>query len=894
MKDSLHILASFLETADQIIYESEQENIKNAWKSVIYNKDFAMIPSVVIPMDSLEEMLHIAYDRQGESISIRNYFAGISSNMAKRKLVDKLKISTMFSTIKTSISDIRPAYLAQYADGVKAQCDTIVKTGNVKSVLEKLKENDYLLTLKRQLVVSPDRDFYYKRSGEMMYDIKRTLTIDATTIDKLIIPFLYQFEQNATVGKPVKEPCISIKGETFGEMVNSVIVADRYATRLIANCIKTLFRVADDVKLDTSLLGRYCYKIQAIYNELVKFLVASLMQYMQSYLNNMKSCAYVYQQMKQAIPESEVVKLLTESADQYDNPGEIPTLANMNTLLSAIEYMKNKIGLEVEDDIDIEGDVLSYKQIEDRYNRILSTIASIVVKLQESPDQSLEDIIQYTKADQAIGGEGNAIPVRFLEFYQMCEWKKEYIYADLKKMRHWIPKIVSRIDNAVDNLGQYIEEIKNDTTHYPNHVLNQTVIKYMGDLSERLLTERKNFLEAVEKKLMQSEWATTTTSTPKAEAAFDTSDEFPTLYKTNLELLEAMYESVKEDINFKYTEIYAKKSSGLFLEDDNNNGNNNQQNNNQNNQKNHGENQNNQGTNNGQNNNANGKNQQSTKPVVTDNSGNNNQQNNNQNNNNKNGSTGTPGKLKDKISGFIQTIIDNITEFMEKKGGKKNLNLIKEQKSYLQSRSFANVSSTLLPYIDVDYKNTLDKILHNAQNIPDNVLQAGNFEQIQRSIFAGTAFANIKGDGSMGEKLVQAFKVGNAPLEVKEFSNNELKNVVNKGIKFCEDYYNNFAKDLGSFKDKIGNTNFYPGKKNNGDNDKTEESIAFIGTCINTAVASAKKAAQERANDIMVIVNSLKDSNASGNNSNQQDSNNQNQDNGNNNQNADQNQNNNQ
>lgn len=868
MKESLHILASFLETADQIIYESEQENIKNAWKSIIYGKDFAMIPSVTIPVDSLEEMLQIALDRQEEAIVIREYLTDISKSMPKREQVDKLKIKSMFSKIKVAISDIRPVYIAQYADTVKMQCDEIVKTKEIRPMIEKLKEDSYLTMLKAQAVVSLNRNIYYKKSGEMMYDIKHTMAVDANVIDKLLIPFLFQFERVAVPGK-VKEPIDTIKGATLGDIVNSLILADKYATRLIATCVKTLFRVADDVGLDKGLLGRYCYQMQAIYNELVKFTAASILQYMQSYLNNMKSCAYIYQQIKQVLPESEVEKLMTESADQYDNPGEIPSRANMHTLLSAIEYMKNKLGLEVTDDSEGEGDLLSYKYIENRYDNITSMTASIVVKLEETPEQTLEDIISYVSAERTVGGMGNAIPVRFLDYYQMCEFRKDYIYADLKMMRHWVPKIIGRIDNAVDNIGQYIENINNDTIHHPNYALNKGVTGYLANLSNRLLEERKNFLEAVEKKLMQVEGLF---NGVKMESAIDISDDMEELYATNLRMMEEMYEDVKEDINLKYTRIHARKAAGLFVEDDNgtNNSGNNQPQQNTNNQNNaqHGGQQNN---NNNQNNNQQNQNNKSTKPVVTDNSQNNNQ-NNNQNQNNKSG-TGS-GKLKDKISGFIQTIIDNITEFMEKKGGKKNLEMIEKQKGYLQTRSFANVSSTILPYITIDYDATLNKILQNAQNIPDAVLQAGNFEQIQKTIFAGTAFANIKGDGSMGEKLVQAFKVGNAPLEVKEFANNELKNFVNEGTKFCEDYYKNFAKDLGEFKNRIENTNFYPGKKNQNDNDKTEESITFIGTCINTAVASAKKAAQEKANDIMVIVNSLKDPNAGNSNQNNNNQNN--------------------
>jgi hypothetical protein len=303
------------------------------------------------------------------------------------------------------------------------------------------------------------------------------------------------------------------------------------------------------------------------------------------------------------------------------------------------------------------------------------------------------------------------------------------------------------------------------------------------------------------------------------------------------------YEDAEEElkgINRYYASLYQKKLRGEpFYEAD---GDNNQ--NNDNNQ---------QGNNNAQNNN------QSNGPKVNEGDGKQDTSNNNNQNNAADKAKAAIGKLSEKIKEVINKIIEAIQKVFDSGVKKKNLAFITKNKAFLLSRRYTNTSIDTIKYRKENTINLMQGCIDRANALGDNTLRTTDQKGLRNSLFGPAGYIPASDDFSAD--LVKMFKVGKGSLDYVKVADNELKELVPEMINYCENYYNKFIDNLTAFRDKITSSPL-DNKKNQGENDKTEENIRIITSDLVSALGALRVAARDRSNEYMKLLQGLAQSNA--------------------------------
>jgi hypothetical protein len=305
--------------------------------------------------------------------------------------------------------------------------------------------------------------------------------------------------------------------------------------------------------------------------------------------------------------------------------------------------------------------------------------------------------------------------------------------------------------------------------------------------------------------------------------------------------LVARYEDAEEElggINRYYVSLYQKKLRGeAFYEADGDN--------NQNNDNNGGNNQN---------------NNQGNGPKVNDGDGKQDTTNvNNNQNNAADKAKAAIGKLSEKIKEVINKIIEAIQKVFDSGVKKKNLAFITKNKAFLLSRRYTNTSIDTIKYRKENTINLMQGCIDRANALGDNTLRTTDQKGLRNSLFGPAGYVPASDDFSAD--LVKMFKVGKGSLDYVKVADNELKELVPEMINYCENYYNKFIDNLTAFRDKITSSPL-DNKKNQGENDNTEENIRIITSDLVSALGALRVAARDRSNEYMKLLQGLAQSNA--------------------------------
>lgn len=247
-----------------------------------------------------------------------------------------------------------------------------------------------------------------------------------------------------------------------------------------------------------------------------------------------------------------------------------------------------------------------------------------------------------------------------------------------------------------------------------------------------------------------------------------------------------------------------------------------------------------------------------TKPVVRDNAANNQQ--NNQNNTDKSQDgkdDSSGGKVTDKIRAMVNRVIESVKKIFANGSKKKNLDWLAKNKGFLLSRNYVNTSVDILPYQkDGNYINMVGKCIDKAAAINEGTLKTTDENGLRATIFGGIKMP--KTDEGLEADLVRGFKVGTAELKTVQVADNELKAMIPSMIQYCENYYNNTESALDGLQKKIDSLKILDERQGgSGEDQKTKDNAAMIGTQLATAIKAARIASKDRCNDYLLILDAL-------------------------------------
>lgn len=247
-----------------------------------------------------------------------------------------------------------------------------------------------------------------------------------------------------------------------------------------------------------------------------------------------------------------------------------------------------------------------------------------------------------------------------------------------------------------------------------------------------------------------------------------------------------------------------------------------------------------------------------TKPVVRDNSANNQQDNTNNAGASKDGKDGSfGGKVTDKIRSMVKRLIDTVKKIFANGSKKKNMDWLAKNKNFLLNRNYVNTSVDILPYRkESNYIDMVGKCIEKATAINEGTLKTTDENGLRATIFGGITMP--KTDAGLEADLVRGFKVGTAELKTVQVADNELKAMIPAMIQYCENYYNNTESALDGLQKKIDGLKILDERQSgSGEDQKTKDNAAMIGTQLTTAVKAARIASKDRCNDYLLILDAL-------------------------------------
>lgn len=156
--------------------------------------------------------------------------------------------------------------------------------------------------------------------------------------------------------------------------------------------------------------------------------------------------------------------------------------------------------------------------------------------------------------------------------------------------------------------------------------------------------------------------------------------------------------------------------------------------------------------------------------------------------------------ISNTISNLIKQIFEKFSNVVNKYK-QKNTDWLKKNKEALLTRSYSNVSINILPYHEAMPMNTIYNNINTMKTnigvIKNNMSNIKSYEEMRSKLF--TFGPKFNDNESESVTLTNYFKVGKQPLEVKAYSNGEIKKLVSDVmIPFCEDYYTNLEQTLKS------------------------------------------------------------------------------------------------
>lgn len=854
---------SFFEDAIESMYIFEKEFDRSSIGIVKKSASFNIpdIDNRFFPFSYLDESLERFVSLSGPSTELERFY----SNIYKSQTINSVPTSIPVSDI-AEVKEIKPQYLMQFVDN---SADIIEKAINGK-INTKFLTPEFTKNLKKQVVVSTIPE-YIKDKDLVVLDNRFIMNVNGNFIAQTILPFLRATE---------------VQKKEFIKMSSIIKSTINDCCDKINSYILTYKRLCSENKVNQNSVTTV-YEVLKTFITVARYMIVAFIRKVNAYSNNMQEFTKLHETLVRYFPAGERVmhESVLDGENDFETEDIVHSLVNGDSgfLLSVknriyqtyYDWLEESYG---EDGFDLnlpsmEYDNKSYDNIIVMFKTIAISWKTFYDELQ-NPDVSIEDILEKS---------GLSIPFitqfeHFLNGIPNTDFYTSYEDAKAKDVYISILNELKMTDKTITNLGpisyklyrklKSIEESvsQNINNQYENHERNietleviRNVEKNYRDFLVKLSIAILDRYKKLESLLVDNDKNLDTVDNFKP----DLNDYAKEATKANLELMETVHlielDEMYKEFNKVIVESYFDDISDVIMEADANaqpSVNTNDQNASNNN--------NNQNSSNNTNQNSND-NKNSTSATVQDN---NSESNSNSSNNDNSGKSGLP-KIIESIKNFIKSLIEKIKGLV--KTNQTNSQWLAANKENLLKRSYTNTSINILPYVeDSDPLKMISDIGNSLASLKDSIASSTR-DDIEKKLIKAVDLNKIKvpnaeKDGTLSQKITQYLKVGTAKLELVQKNDGEVASLIPKMIEYCENYYNNFEKELTSASDKvtqnfenfcqqIQNDNTPVDTSNNNDNNESLQSkITSIGTLVQTALGASVNAARDRAQDYMKVL----------------------------------------
>lgn len=710
-----------------------------------------------------------------------------------------IPLSTPLKSVN-EIGRLKPEYLTQVAKDSASMINNIVNGKTTMKDLMSYFSSDISTKIKKQLVVSnkPITDIKgYLKSQER----PNIVPMDSQAIMTLCIPFLRSFP---------------IKKRELQEEIASVKVAINTSTSLIHSYTDTAIALKNKGQITgeiINILNYYLYNQNRLMEELVSYLVFSLITKIDNYTFNVNSYMELYRKVLKYNPEGSAV--YHESVYEYSlAAADIDTTVN-NAIHGNVSplvdwarrtYEKAKSVYEnsrtvkqtsiefimdqyVDDGYPYTDLFITLDKIEDGLERI-----KIAVKDQFASPEAIMN-------NAGIGGNltsrfsmmiSNITDIsKYFDALNNGNAKTDVLFSILAEMRASeknMEKLGEEFKEVYDEISEVIEYLeRNEDNEIPNDMVRMEMISLVNDFEK----DYRNFLGVIIQNVIQRGKSLEDEVLALVEKLDEVIEAVPTDIGTNYNILavEACMELddvfarlfIESEV-IKFRNAKFAKEYGLVMEAEEASANSNEK--------------------------------ESASPKVIEDpskqSDADKQQNNEAAQDAKNEGKKEDPEKKKKLADRVKELIEKITGFFNKivpdfvKGItaqlQNNSDFIKNYKDAILNRSYNGLTLKIYNYFNLKSQSILDdigKVAASISQVSDkDIAEYAKSEVLQQKLFG---FLKVSGDVTLDDYMRLYYKVGPNQKEVKkiDISNSELKSRTAEMIDFCEDYYlNNGYKNV--------------------------------------------------------------------------------------------------
>jgi hypothetical protein len=853
MSKELYMLAAFLEDVDQMSYTFEEASEKNVWSKLLKQSD-EELPKIEINTKYLSELTDVAVSLKSQALNAVQFFQ-------KNKDVIVAKNLKVSNHQPFDIKSINANVLANYVKKTEQLFSHLSeKKADKKDVDAFINDPNNIADFKSRIVFI-ENGLYYTSKDVLTFDNLAERDLTANYIQNYTIPFLQEFARvkcDPFTGKEDKD--WNLQRTTFANLAKLVkkSIERNYKELLLVE------RSAVNSGLREDIVTRVMYAAKSNFIELSKYLVAGAMKYMTEWITDVRMYINLAERLSDSLAISTVddtVKAEFESAGMtMDNC----SILQAEILVSAAQKLISDLNVNPTDPENMELDVdeaedkrayqLILKMLEAYRDQLINATGFYEENIHRVSVELLLRRFNLFSEDfwKTINGERSVND----KFLRSVNYNYACVKTDLENMKEYSVKICQLYKENMSILDKFIQLVKSgksndystDGETFTMDNLEEKKAELLGkleDLYSSFELASRELMKAYIKRLsgidlaIHQELGSTNSFVP------DTHDYFIDVFNANYDMVVESHEERLKDMFAFYESEYMNSladTSDVFMEADNN-----QQPQNGNNANN------NQGNNNPKNNQKNQQQPaQNTSPKVEDNSNNNQTQQNADGNNVKQSTQNILSRIKKFISG----IIDKILGFFNKNHMKeKNLKFINTYKEYLINRNYSNITIHILPYQESNYVKWCSNVVQKASTLKPNQLKNMNEDQMYSFLYSGIgAYSKVKANTN-AERFEQAIKLGTLPNQTVAWSNGRIKQEVPKMIQYVENYYNKIEADLKNLDGSMNQlTNLDVVTSSEGN---TQTNLTLVPRIINESIGSAINVSRKRANDYMIILNSL-------------------------------------
>lgn len=836
MSDTIFTIANFLESSDEKIRSFTEAVERNTWESVLKKTENVM-PDITIDTNHLDSMVDIAMRLGVEAKSVAEYLSNqeVHDYLAKHpttvKITTKYPISSIIkvSGLEMFVKDLRNLF-EDISNGKK-------NTADVKAWI-----NDPRVIIKYKKNINDACADAYRTSKDVLKPVvKDEVLLDKSSIDS-IQNSLYKFSKiyaSSYVGKKDER---NIPDVSFA---HGVVIIKEAIKKNYEN-IQLYIKAGMKSSIPSSIVEQITYSAKVMYAELCKYTIASYLQFMSERIHDVRTMISLKSQLEEVLSAPNGLKAEMESV------GIDPLNYSMDDSDMIIDCIDKTIrdirALEFDDSESYnEYDKRAYDLPIELLKRLAEMLKGTTEFYREKHGTVSADLI-VRRFDLKNAEVWKVLEDTFYgnKYVSIIESNLSLALNDLIHLKNFIPTYKNLIILCMTNVAELVTLIKtvgNEDEEMLNLVEEiKGKIDYIYRNSAKKFVERLNLIYGIA-------FPARDFSSP---VVTDENNYFIDAFNANYDAIEESFHERIHRMNNAYYEAYIESelSQKYSFEDPYFEADQNTDNANQNNQQNTG------------NQNAPGTTDQnkkpSTTPKVTENTSANNANATQDQTNNGGNTNQTKGSISARIGNFVQNVIDKITGFFNKNGAKtKNLGFIQQHENYLNTRSYANVSLQMLPYIQTDYVATMKGIIQKASTMNANQLKSMSEQNLYDYLYSDTQFARVKGD-TPDARFEQAIKVGTNKNEVVTYSNNAIKKMIPAMTTYVKNYYTNIVNDLNGVKNSLKDLDkLNTFKSSGGNDDRTDANVSLIPKIVNTAIGSCINVARQRANDYVVVMNSL-------------------------------------